>query len=401
MRDSDLSPRKFELMRKLSDKGISELVQEICDLKSRIAVEANNNRRDWLETVKRLIDDTGDSDQNPRKLELNRKLGELLEEICELKSRLAMDAKHRRDFLDTIKRLTDENGELRAKVDQSGQQSLLETLPRGAESVANDHPPKISGSKLQSNPKSLKRPDDSKLTSLDPKSTAGKIPPVAVVRTGEEYTIKPAEAEGTGPTGKYPANGAKLPTRKRRRQTPEDDVSQQNKKDIHQTNPKFVPEHEIKNKAKKQRPRKVTVQIAKLKKTRGRPKGSYKNVKASFQSYVVSKTGKLFCTECEVSCESRTDMYSHVNRVHYRHKDTNTKVDRNGDPPETSPSSNGDKTDRHADEDEPQVPKIMNVFSLDMDNHHMDIDDTCKGRITKDPPKEATDGQGVTEEDVV
>ena len=82
------------------------------------------------------------SDSNPRrdaeveKSDLMRKLsdkgiGELVEEICDLKSRLAMETKHRRDLLDSVRRLTDENGELRAKLAlSSGQHDLV--LPRNA-----------------------------------------------------------------------------------------------------------------------------------------------------------------------------------------------------------------------------------------------------------------------------
>ena len=82
------------------------------------------------------------SDSNPRrdaeveKSDLMRKLsdkgiGELVEEICDLKSRLAMETKHRRDLLDSVRRLTDENGELRAKLAlSSGQHGLV--LPRNA-----------------------------------------------------------------------------------------------------------------------------------------------------------------------------------------------------------------------------------------------------------------------------
>ena len=59
-------------------------------------------------------------------------IGELVEEICDLKSRLAMEAKHRRDLLDSVMRLTDENGEPRAKLAfLSGQHGLPEALERG------------------------------------------------------------------------------------------------------------------------------------------------------------------------------------------------------------------------------------------------------------------------------
>ena len=55
-------------------------------------------------------------------------IGELVEEICDLKGRLAMEAKHRRDLLNSVRRLTDENGELRARLAfASGQQGEPET----------------------------------------------------------------------------------------------------------------------------------------------------------------------------------------------------------------------------------------------------------------------------------
>ena len=61
------------------------------------------------------------SDAKAERLELMRKLsdkgtGELIEEICDLKKRLAIEAKHRKDLLDWVRRLTDENGELRARL---------------------------------------------------------------------------------------------------------------------------------------------------------------------------------------------------------------------------------------------------------------------------------------------
>ena len=59
-------------------------------------------------------------------------IGELVEEICDLKGRLAMEAKHRRDLLNSVRRLTDENGELRARLafasSQQGEPETSSTL---------------------------------------------------------------------------------------------------------------------------------------------------------------------------------------------------------------------------------------------------------------------------------
>ena len=61
MSDPDLGreAERLDLMRKLSDKGIGELVEEICDLKNRLATEARN-RRDLLDSVRRLTDEVGE-----------------------------------------------------------------------------------------------------------------------------------------------------------------------------------------------------------------------------------------------------------------------------------------------------------------------------------------------------
>ena len=76
-----------------------------------------------------------EKDLDAERLALMQKLsdkgiGELVEEICDLKGRLAMEAKHRRDLIDSVRRLTDENGELRARLAfASGQRGDPETKP--------------------------------------------------------------------------------------------------------------------------------------------------------------------------------------------------------------------------------------------------------------------------------
>merc|ERR1719232_2405763 len=57
--EKDVEAERLALMQKLSDKGIGELVEEICDLKGRLAMEAKQ-RRDLIESVRRLTDENGE-----------------------------------------------------------------------------------------------------------------------------------------------------------------------------------------------------------------------------------------------------------------------------------------------------------------------------------------------------
>ena len=58
--EKDLDADRLALMQKLSDKGIGELVEEICDLKGRLAMEAKH-RRDLIDSVRRLTDEKASS----------------------------------------------------------------------------------------------------------------------------------------------------------------------------------------------------------------------------------------------------------------------------------------------------------------------------------------------------
>ena len=86
------------------------------------------------------------------------------------------------------------------------------------------------------------------------------------------------------------------------------------------------------SKAKRGRPRKGEKRVistsgyggpkgSSLKKARrpgsGRPPGSTKKVKIFFETHVEKKGDVLHCTECGESSASRSDMYFHIQRVHY------------------------------------------------------------------------------------